>query len=153
MNIKCINNSDEKEIISSNILNDLPNWFGLPDCTNDYIQECKELPFWCAEMSDNVVGFIALKETSKFTSEVFVMGVMLDNHHLGIGTKLYESCESYAIQKGYDFMQVKTVKEGTYQEYDQSNAFYKKMGFKELECFPTLWDETNPCQILIKSLK
>ncbi|RIY22981.1 GNAT family N-acetyltransferase, partial [Bifidobacteriaceae bacterium NR021] len=26
------------------------------------------------------------------------------------------------------------------------------MGYKELECFPTLWDEWNPCQIHIKYL-
>jgi hypothetical protein len=26
------------------------------------------------------------------------------------------------------------------------------MGFSELEVFPTLWDEWNPCQILIKAI-
>lgn len=153
MKINHLDCCEEKENISSKILNALPDWFGLPDCTNNYIQECKKLPFWSAEVDNDTVGFIALQETSKYTVEIFVMGVLLDYHHLGIGTKLYETCEAYAIQKGYDFIQVKTVKEGTYKEYDQSNAFYKKMGFKELECFPTLWDKTNPCQIFIKSLK
>ncbi|WP_253197933.1 hypothetical protein [Clostridium gasigenes] len=50
-------------------------------------------------------------------------------------------------------MQVKTVKEGCYDEYDRTIAFYKNLGFKELECFPILWDEWNPCQIYIISLK
>jgi len=33
--------------------------------------------------------------------------------------------------------------------YDQDH-FYRSMGYKELECFPQLWDEWNPCQIYIK---
>ena len=47
---------------------------------------------------------------------------------------------------------VKTVKMGHYKEYDITNKFYIAMGYKELECFPTLWDEWNPCQIYIKYL-
>ena len=35
-------------------------------------------------------------------------------------------------------MQVKTVKEGYYDVYERTNSFYKKLGFKEFECFPTL---------------
>ncbi|EPB8255597.1 hypothetical protein [Clostridium perfringens] len=46
-------------------------------------------------------------------------------------------------------MQVKTVKEGCYDIYDIANSFYKKLGLKEFECFPTLWDQWNPCQIYI----
>ena len=30
--------------------------------------------------------------------------------------------------------------------------YYKSLGFKELEVFPTLWDEANPCQIYIMGL-
>ncbi|MDU4830764.1 MAG: N-acetyltransferase, partial [Clostridium perfringens] len=32
---------------------------------------------------------------------------------------------------------------------DIANSFYKKLGFKEFECLPTLWDQWNPCQIYI----
>ena len=39
-----------------------------------------------------------------------------------------------------------------YKEYDITNEFYIAMGYKELECFPTLWDKWNPCQIYIKYL-
>ena len=53
---------------------------------------------------------------------------------------------------GYSYSQVKTVKMGHYKEYDITNEFYIAMGYKELECFPTLWDEWNPCQIYIKYL-
>lgn len=57
-----------------------------------------------------------------------------------------------AVKNGYEFMQVKTVKMGIYEDYDATNLFYKSLGFKELEVFPTLWDEANPCQIYIMGL-
>ena len=50
-------------------------------------------------------------------------------------------------------MQVKTVKMGMYEDYDRTNLFYISCGFKELEVFPLLWDEANPCQIYVMSLR
>lgn len=51
------------------------------------------------------------------------------------------------------FLQVKTVQMGKYEDYDKTNKFYISLGFKEFEIFPTLWDEANPCQIYVMSLK
>ena len=48
---------------------------------------------------------------------------------------------------------MKTVKAGVYEDYDITNAFYKSLGFRELEVFPDLWDEKNPCQIYVMGLK
>lgn len=58
-----------------------------------------------------------------------------------------------ATEKGYTFLQVKTVQMGKYDSYDSTNRFYLSLGFKEFEVFPTLWDEQNPCQIYLMSLK
>ena len=49
-------------------------------------------------------------------------------------------------------MQVKTVKLGVFPEYDQTNYFYRSMGFKEFEVIKEIWDEENPCQIYVMSL-
>ena len=54
---------------------------------------------------------------------------------------MWEAFLEYAKEHGYEYVQVKTVKKGQYKEYDITNAFYEKIGFKELECFPNLWDE------------
>ncbi len=56
--------------------------------------------------------------------------------------------KDYAVRKGYEFIQVKTVRSGVYEDYDITNEFYKSLGFKELEVLPDYWDEANPCQIL-----
>ncbi len=42
---------------------------------------------------------------------------------------------------------------GFYENYDQTNLFYRNVGFKEFEVFPMLWDEHNPCQIYVMALK
>lgn len=57
-----------------------------------------------------------------------------------------------AKRLGYSFIQVKTVQMGIYDIYDNTNRFYLSLGFKELEVFPTLWDECNPCQIYIMAI-
>jgi len=37
--------------------------------------------------------------------------------------------------------------------YAKTRAFYKKIGFKELVTLTEMWDENNPCLIMIKKLK
>lgn len=151
-NIKKVIEKSEKEKIAAEILYDLPEWFGLPESTKEYIEMSRKMPFWVAEENGKAMGFIALKETSPYTAEIYVIGVKKQYHRTGIGRELFEAFHDYAKEHGYSFLQVKTVQTGHYEEYDRTVAFYKKIGFKELECFPTLWDEWNPCQILIREV-
>ena len=58
-----------------------------------------------------------------------------------------------AKDAGYSFMQVKTVKMGAYEDYDITNRYYLSCGFQEFEVIPDFWDEANPCQIYVLSLK
>ena len=43
--IKEITDKKEKEIISRDILNDLPEWFGMPESTEEYIKDSQDKPF------------------------------------------------------------------------------------------------------------
>lgn len=151
--IKEVNDKNEKETIAREILFDLPEWFGLPESTEGYIKDSKDKDFLAGFVDEKVAGFIVLKPTSYDTSEIFVMGVKKEFHRLGLGTKLVSAYEKLAIERGYSYSQVKTVKSGHYAEYDITNNFYKSLGYVELECFPDMWDEWNPCQIYIKFIK
>lgn len=153
MNIQIheITQPDEKTQIVEEILLDLPDWFGLPDSTKEYIEQSKQLVLFSAYNEHQLTGFITLKETSLDTCEIHCMGVKKEYHHMGIGKLLFQQFESYAKDK-YEYIQVKTVDEGKYPEYDQTISFYKSVGFKKLEVFPTLWDEWNPCLIMIKKI-
>lgn len=81
------------------------------------------------------------------------MGVLKEHHRNGVGRQLVERAKETARLQGYEFMQVKTVKMGVYEDYDRTNLFYISCGFKEFEVLPLLWDEANPCQIYVLSLK
>lgn len=150
MKIRQIMNKAEKEQIAALVLSDLPDWFGMPEYTRNYITQSSGMPFWAGFHSDQPVGFVALKETSPDSAEVYVMGILKQYHRIGIGRQLYEALEQYAQAHGYTFLQVKTVRMGHYEEYDRTNRFYLAMGFRELECFPALWDSWNPCQVYVK---
>ncbi len=150
--IKEVIDKREKEKISKEVLYDLPEWFGLPESTENYIIDSQDKPLLACYVNDEVAGYIVLNATSKDCADIFVMGVKKKFHRMGIGLKLNNAFEILAKKLGYTYSQVKTVKTGCYKEYDITNKFYIAMGYKELECFPTLWDEWNPCQIYIKYL-
>lgn len=148
--IKEIVDIKEKEKILREILNDLPEWFGMPESTEEYITDSQDKPFIACFMDNEAVGFVVLNATSEDCADIFVMGIKKNYHRMGIGTKLNDAYEELAKKLGYTYSQVKTVQSGHYKEYDITNNFYKSVGYKELEVFPTLWDEWNPCQIYIK---
>jgi len=151
--IKEIFDEDEKKIISKKVLDDLPEWFGIPEYTENYIIQSSLMPFFAAYENEEPIGFISLKETSPDTAEIYCMGIMKNFQRKNYGKKLFCFFEQYAKSKKYKLMQVKTVQFGKYDNYDKTNLFYRSLGFYELEVFPTLWDEWNPCLILVKAIK
>ena len=147
-----IESDESKAHITRTILEALPDWFGIPEATEEYIADSKGRPFFCAYADDTLIGFLYLKETGRHTVELAVMGVQKEYHRQGVGRKLFAEAKNEAQRLGYSFIQVKTVQMGRYDIYDDTNRFYLSLGFKELEVFPTLWDECNPCQIYIMAI-
>lgn len=145
--------SNEKQAIARKVLEALTEWFEVEESREGYIKDCADWIFLAAKEDDNIMGFLCLKETGDATVELAVMGVMKEYHRNGAGRELVEKAKEVARAKGYEFMQVKTVKMGVYEDYDRTNLFYISCGFKELEVFPLYWDEANPCQIYVMSLK
>lgn len=141
-----------KKAICRAILEALPDWFGIEEAREEYISDSENQVFFAAIEEEKPIGFLCLKTTGKDTVELAVMGVLKEYHRQGIGRKLFAKAKEYAMEQGYAFMQVKTVKMGLYEDYDNTNQFYISLGFKEFEVFPTLWDEANPCQIYVMSL-
>ena len=151
--VKQIFDKNEKTVISRKVLEALREWFEVDESREKYIAESSDQIFFAAEENGEYVGFLCLKETGKDTAELAVMGVMKDHHRDGIGRELVENAKKAARAAGYSFLQVKTVQMGKYEEYDRTNLFYISCGFREFEVFSTLWDEDNPCQIYVMSLR
>ena len=148
-----ITDSKEKQAIARTVLEALTDWFEVEESREEYISGCAEWTFFAAKEEEEVVGFLCLKETGKATVELAVMGVLKEYHRSGLGRQLVEKAKEAAGSQGYEFMQIKTVKMGMYEDYDRTNLFYISCGFKEFEVLPLLWDEANPCQIYVMSLR
>ncbi len=151
--IRTVDDAAEKRRIAREILEALPEWFGIAEAREDYILKSADETMVASFDQDAPNGFLCLKETGKDTVELAVMGVRKEYHRKGIGTGLFEAAKEIAVEKGYSFLQVKTVQMGRYEEYDRTNRFYQSLGFKEFEVFPTLWDAHNPCQIYVMSIE
>lgn len=147
--VRLVEDPEEKRRISRQVLEALPDWFAVQESREQYISASAELPLFAAIDNGRPIGFLCLKETGKHTVELAVMGVLKEYHRKGYGRALFFFARQYASARGYSFMQVKTVKKGMYEDYDATNDFYLSLGFKELEVFPLLWDEANPCQIYV----
>lgn len=153
MEIRMIKEPEEKQKIVRSVLEALTDWFGVTESREEYIRESADLPLCAAYDGSSPVGFLCLKETGRETAEVHVMGVLKEYHRKGVGRKLFEMAKEAAVRGGYEFLQVKTVRMGMYSDYDDTNRFYRALGFKEFEVFPLLWDEANPCQVYVMYLK
>ena len=151
--IHTVTDPAEKRRIARLILEALPEWFGIQEARETYIRESADEIMFVSEQDGRPNGFLCLKETGKDTVELAVMGVLKEYHRQGLGSALVEAAKAIAAEQGYSFLQVKTVQMGRYPEYDRTNRFYQSLGFREFEVFPTLWDERNPCQIYVMSLK
>ena len=147
-----IKDANKKRAIARKILEALTDWFEVEESREEYISKCVDWTFFAAIEEEEAIGFLCLKETGKATVELAVMGVLQGHHRSGVGRQLVERAKETAKLQGYEFMQVKTVKMGMYEDYDRTNRFYISCGFKEFEVFPLLWDEANPCQIYVMSL-
>ncbi len=148
-----ITDPNEKQAIARKVLEALTDWFEVEESREAYISGCVDWMFFAAKEDEEAIGFLCLKETGKATVELAVMGVLMGYHRSGIGRRLVERAKEAARAREYEFMQVKTVKMGMYEDYDRTNLFYISCGFKEFEVFPLFWDEANPCQIYVMSLK
>ena len=149
--IKEVKDEEQKMAVVAEVLKDLPEWFGIPESTQAYIEGAKDLRVWAAYQESDVVGFISFSYSSEDCAEIDCLGVKKAHQGRGIGSQLLATLESEACKK-VDYLQVKTVAEGSNKNYDRTNVFYRSLGFKKLEIFPSLWDPQNPCQILIKKI-
>lgn len=149
MEIRLLEDPAEKRAVTRLVLEDLPEWFGIPEAREAYIAESAACPF----LDGTPAGFCYLQETGKDTAEVAAMGVRRAFHRQGIGRALLQRVKAAARAKGYSFLQVKTVQMGRYAAYDRTNRFYLAMGFREFEVFPDLWDKWNPCQVYVMALR
>ena len=154
MEIKEILDCKSKSKICEDIIRALPEWFGIEQSIVDYVDGVKGLPFFAIFDGNNPIGFFALKLHNGYTAEIYVCGIYKEYHRKGVGNLLMQHCKNYCKQNNLEYLTVKTLDESVECEfYKRTRLFYLAMDFKPLEVVKTIWDEKNPCLIMVKAIK
>jgi GNAT superfamily N-acetyltransferase len=152
--VKKVVNNEEKTSITNYILRQLPEWFGIEEAIVNYINGVLNTQFYALYRSDQPVGFISIKSNNKYTSEIYVMGILKQYHKIGIGKKLLETAQECLINDNVKFLMVKTLAEShPDRHYKKTREFYYKTGFYPLEEIKEIWGKENPCLIMVKNLR
>ena len=149
-----VENPAEKAEISAHILHALPDWFGLPDSTQKYIDDSRNMPFFrrrAGRAGSRIRGAEGNQPPArgKFTSWAYCRNIT----EAASGSGCLRRFGRRQSREVIGCCRLKPCRRGHYEEYDRTNAFYQRMGFLPLECLPTLWDEWNPCQVYVLPLQ
>lgn len=149
-----IDNQDEKSTYAREILESLPDWFGNRESLEEYVKGVRDLPFWAALNSEGkCLGFFSVRIHYGHTGDIYVCGVCPECHRMGVGKALYGRTEQFFLEKGCKYAMVETLSDKVnYAPYEKTRLFYENMGFEPLITLTEMWDENNPCLIMVKSL-
>ena len=88
--IEEVKSEDQKMIVVAEILRDLPEWFGMPESTQAYIEGAKDLQVWAIFQESNLLGFVSLSYSSEDCAEIDCLGVkkLIKVEELGVNCLL-----------------------------------------------------------------
>ena len=88
--IKEVKGEDQKMAVVAEILRDLPEWFGIPESTQAYIEGAKDLQVWAAYQESDLTGFVSLSYSSEECAEIDCLGVkkLIKVEELGVNCLL-----------------------------------------------------------------
>lgn len=150
MNIEIIESAEDKIRICKSIIEELPQWFD-EQGKKDYVANIENTSVWACFIDEEPVGFISIKSNNEFTSEVYVFGVLKEYHRSGVGSQLIEAACKKLISDNVKLLAVKTLDESAdYEPYNQTRNFYLKHGFIPVDVYEKIWNEENPCLLMVK---
>lgn len=150
--VEKIEDADRRAAYTRAVLESLPEWFGNPESLAEYVEEVRGLPLWAAVQGDGTpLGILAGTVHYGHTGDLVVMGVAPGLHRQGVGRGLYLAAEAYFAEKGCRYIMVKTLSDKVdFAPYESTRRFYRGMGFEPLVTLTEMWDEENPCLIMLK---
>ena len=78
----------EQTAVCAPILHALPNWFGIEEAVEHYLNDIATMPTWLAQKEEAIIGFLTLNQHFPNSAEIHVMGVLPDYHRMGVRSRL-----------------------------------------------------------------
>jgi ribosomal protein S18 acetylase RimI-like enzyme len=136
----------------------LPGWFGIEASNSAYVEAARQLPTYRAWPGDRAgrgepVGVLLGRRHFPQSAEIHWLAVDPALHRQGVGRALVRALEADLAADGVEYLQVKTRGPSKPDAgYELTRRFYLNLGFRPLEELDGLWDEGNPCLIMVKAL-
>jgi kynurenine formamidase/GNAT superfamily N-acetyltransferase len=125
--------ADDAEELCRQITADLPDYFGLPECNEQYIQGVRSRINFAAKKKGAFAGLLSLEFPYPTNSNIYWMAVLRHWQGKGIGQRLLEAAVQYARLHGVCTMTVETLAPSEADEnYLKTYQFYEKQGFSSL---------------------
>ncbi|KQC06387.1 MAG: hypothetical protein APR54_01745 [Candidatus Cloacimonas sp. SDB] len=154
LQIKELKDSETKQKICSDVILNLPQWFGIAAANKNYINGVANTLFLTAYMYGEPVGFYSVISHFPETSEIYVCGILEEFQRLGIGKTMQFQLEKILRKTKVKYLTVKTLSsKHPDKNYAGTRKFYQAQDFLPLEEFSDLWGVNNPCLFLVKSLE
>jgi GNAT superfamily N-acetyltransferase len=135
------------------LIDALPEWFGIPESNASYLRNLATLPSWLAVRDERVAGAATLEAHFPGSFEIHFMAVHPGCHRQGIGRRLVEHLEHEVRRQGGRWLHVKTLAPSHPDPfYARTRAFYFALGFSPLFESDALWGPENPALVLVKTL-
>lgn len=138
---------------AARLLATVPEWFGIEEATNSYIEDARRLETWTVrDAASTVVGLALVERHFDHAWDLNLMVVDRAHHGQGIGSALVRGVEQEARRHGARLLQVKTLSSSHPDAgYARTRHFYQRCGFLPLE-ETDLWGPQNPCLVMVKPL-
>ncbi len=112
---------------------DLPEYFGLPECNEQYMLGVQSRHNFAAKLGDDLVGLLSLDFPYQTNSSIYWMAISRQYQGHGIGHKLIHAAAQFAREQGATTMTVETLAPSESDEnYLKTYHFYESCGFKPL---------------------
>ena len=139
--------------LCASILAGLPEWFGIAEANQAYIEILGKIPTAVALLDQDLLGFIGLERHNPKSMEIHVLATHKDHHNLGIGSALVAWSESCCRDEGILWLHVKTRGPSTPDPYyERTRGFYMANGFDVLFESQSLWGPQDAALILVKKV-
>jgi ribosomal protein S18 acetylase RimI-like enzyme len=151
---KIIEPDEGKAPIARSVLEGLPEWFGIRQAREKYIEKADQLPMTAVSVGGEIIGFLSVENKTHVSSEIHVLGIRRDWHRRGVGKFLFRATEIALGHSGIRYLIVKTLSDKqSNAHYGVTRKFYESVGFDPIDELPELWGPGAPCLVMLKVLR
>ena len=128
--------------------------FGIPAAVEDYVAVADRSLTVVASWDDQDVGFLTLVSHGPFATEIYVMGVIPQEHGQGIGRSLLGEAESWVATVGVEYLQVKALRSRKSDEgMTRLEPSTRHVGSGHWKSFQRSEGPDNPALQMIKAIQ